>query len=309
MQQLSTPKPSLSTQLQAHVELADPITWVASIGMVFCGALASSQVTPGFDPSNINHLLLAGLAALMCGPLATGFSQSINDYYDRDLDAINDPDRPIPSGRLSLAAARANWIALGVGTMLIGLFLAQYSLWIPLFALISIVLSILYSMPPIKLKQSFWFGPPAVGLGYIMLTWLVGHMLFGPLTWPSVILALINSALATGLLFLNDIKSVEGDRQLGLKSLTVALGVRKTLIVAYVIIDLCLVAMLVLALWGGYLWAAGFVALALLAPIPFQIRLYREPNRTNFKYFLLVNNPFVFVLELFSAFIVGGYFG
>ncbi|EFO79771.1 bacteriochlorophyll/chlorophyll synthetase [Oscillochloris trichoides DG-6] len=309
MQQTATSKPALSTQLQAHLELADPITWVAAIAMVFCGALASSQGTPGFDPTNLNHLLLAGLAALMCGPFGTGFSQSINDYYDRDLDAINDPARPIPSGRVSLAAARANWMVLGLGTMLIGLFLARYSLWIPIFALLSLILSVLYSMPPIKLKQNFWFGPPAVGVGYILLTWLVGHLLFGQLTWPSLILALINSALAAGLLFLNDIKSVEGDRQLGLKSLTVALGVRQTLVVAYTIIDLCLVAMLVLALWGGYLWAAGFVALALLAPIPFQIRLFRDPTHTNFKYFLLVNNPFVLLLELFSAFIVGGYFG
>ncbi|NTV64910.1 MAG: UbiA family prenyltransferase, partial [Oscillochloris sp.] len=252
---------TLVPRLQAHIELADPITWVASITMVFCGALASSHQPSGFEPSHPGDILLACLAAVMCGPLATGFSQSINDYYDRDLDAINDPARPIPSGRLSLAEARANWIGLALSTLAISVFLARYSIWMPVFALISLILSVAYSVPPIKFKQNFWLGPPAVGLGYICLTWLVGHLLFGPVTWPSLLLALINSALAAGLLFLNDIKSIEGDRQLGLKSLTVTLGVRRTLIVAFAIIALCEVAMLALAVLGGYLWAAGLATI------------------------------------------------
>lgn len=300
---------TLAQRLGAHLELADPITWVAAIAMVFCGALASGQGNPGFHPTNPGDMLLACLAALMCGPLATGFSQSINDYYDRDLDAINDPKRPIPSGRVSLAEARANWIGLSVGTIAISFFLARYSFWIPLFAAISLVLSVAYSVPPIKFKQNFWLGPPAVGLGYICLTWLVGHMLFAPLTWPSLILALINSALAAGLLFLNDIKSVEGDRQLGMKSLTVALGVRQTLTVAFVVIGLCELAMLVLAWLAGYQWAAALTAVALFAPIYNQFRLYRDPTHQNFKYYMLINNPCVLILELISAFIVGGYLG
>ncbi|NTW98128.1 MAG: UbiA family prenyltransferase, partial [Oscillochloris sp.] len=277
--------------------------------MVFCGALASSKVTPGFDPGAPGHLLLACLAALMCGPLATGFSQSINDYYDRDLDAINDPARPIPSGRVSLGAARANWVGLGVGTMAVSLFLARYSLWMPLFGAVSIILAAAYSVPPIKFKQSFWFGPPAVGLGYVCLTWLVGHLLFGALTWPSLTLALIASAQAVALIFLNDIKSVEGDRQLGLKSLTVALGVHGTLVVAFLITALCNLSMLALAVLGGYLWAAALVAVALLAPVYIQVQLFREPTHEIFKRYLLINNPFILVIQIISAFIVGGYFG
>ena len=34
----------------------------------------------------------------MSGPLLTGYTQTINDYYDREIDAINEPNRPIPSG-------------------------------------------------------------------------------------------------------------------------------------------------------------------------------------------------------------------
>lgn len=299
----------LATRLKAHIELSDPITWVAPITMVFCGALASSPQTNGFQATNLMHLLLTVLAALMCGPFATGFSQSINDYYDRELDAINDPSRPIPSGRVTLTEARINWIGLGVGTMAIALFLARYSLWMPVFGIISLILAAAYSVPPVKFKQNFWFGPPAVGLGYVCLTWLVGHMLFGPLTWPSLLLALIASALAAGLIFLNDIKSVEGDRELGLKSLTVAVGVNQTLIVAFLVIGLCELAMLVLALIGGYFWAAGLVFVAMIAPIAIQIRLFRDPTHENFKRYMLISNPLVLIIQIISAFIVGGYFG
>ncbi len=38
---------------------------------------------------------------MMSGPFLTGYTQTINDWYDRDIDAINEPYRPIPSGALA----------------------------------------------------------------------------------------------------------------------------------------------------------------------------------------------------------------
>jgi len=38
---------------------------------------------------------------VMAGPFLTGYTQTINDYYDREIDAINEPYRPIPSGKIS----------------------------------------------------------------------------------------------------------------------------------------------------------------------------------------------------------------
>ena len=42
----------------------------------------------------------------MSGPFLTGYTQTINDYYDREIDAINEPDRPIPSGENTLQHAQ-----------------------------------------------------------------------------------------------------------------------------------------------------------------------------------------------------------
>ncbi|WP_298403912.1 (bacterio)chlorophyll synthase [uncultured Chloroflexus sp.] len=297
---------SLSRKIRAHIELADPVTWISPVLVCFCGALASGYER-GFDWTRPDHWWLILLGALMTGPLGTGFSQSINDYFDRELDAINDPQRPIPAGIVTLNEARWNWIVLGTATMLVSLVFGQPL--IVFFAFVGIVLSVIYSMPPIKLKKHFWLGPPAVGLGYVSMSWMAGHLIFAPLTWQSVVVALINGGLAAGLLFLNDIKSVEGDRRLGLKSLTVAIGVKRTLIVAYATINGFEAMLMILALvWGQY-WVAAFILLALVVPIYNQIKLYREPNQQNYVRYLLASNPFVALIQIVSGFLVGGYFG
>ncbi|MCS6889578.1 MAG: UbiA family prenyltransferase [Chloroflexus sp.] len=297
---------SLSRKIRAHIELADPVTWISPVLVCFCGALASGYER-GFDWTRPDHWWLMLLGALMTGPLGTGFSQSINDYFDRELDAINDPQRPIPAGIVTLNEARWNWIVLGTATMLVSLVFGQPL--IVFFAFVGIVLSVIYSMPPIKLKKHFWLGPPAVGLGYVSMSWMAGHLIFAPLTWQSVVVALINGGLAAGLLFLNDIKSVEGDRKLGLKSLTVAIGVKRTLIVAYATINGFEAMLMILAwIWGQY-WVAAFILLALVVPIYNQIKLYREPNQQNYVRYLLSSNPFVALIQIVSGFLVGGYFG
>lgn len=294
-------------QARAHLELADPITWISAVVTTICGALASSAQLGGFDPSSGRAWAFVALGTLMTGPLATGFSQSINDYYDRDLDAINDPERPIPSGRVSLTGARWNWVFLALGTVAVSLIFGNPL--IVLLAVLGLILSALYSVPPFKLKAHYWLGPPAVGLGYIGLSWLAGHLVFAPLTWQSILIAFLNGGLAAGLLFLNDIKSVEGDRLLGMKSLTVAIGVQQALRVAFAVLTLSQLALMLVVLAWGHVWVAGFVLLSMAVPLYSQIRLYREPTHDNFKRYILASNPFILLIQLISALVVGGYFG
>jgi chlorophyll synthase len=305
---ISTPENPvpLGKKIQAHISLADPVTWISPSIICICGALASGTAT-GFDWSRPQHWGLIMLGALLTGPLGTGFSQSINDYYDRDIDAINDPDRPIPAGLISLTEARINWGFLALATIAVALIFGKPL--IVFLALIGLVLSVIYSMPPIKLKKNYWLGPPAVGLGYISVSWMVGHLIFAPLTWQSIVVAIINGGIAAGLLFLNDIKSVEGDRELGLKSLPVALGMQPALMVAYVTMNGFQAMLMVLAFVWGQLWVGLFMLLAIIAPIPNQVMLYRQPSQQNYKRYLIATNPFIVLIQFVSAFLVGGYFG
>jgi chlorophyll synthase/bacteriochlorophyll c synthase len=297
----------LIKRIRAHIELADPVTWISPAMICVCGALASSAQAGGFQATNSRQWGLALLGTLMIGPLGTGFSQSINDYYDRDIDAINDPSRPIPAGLVSLAGARMNWLILGTSSFLVSLVFGNPL--ITALAVFGIILSVIYSVPPIKLKKHYWLGPPAVGIGYVSISWMAGHLIFAPITWQSLTVACINGGLTAGLLLLNDIKSVEGDRQHGLQSLAVAIGVKKTLIVAYGVINGFEALLMVLAIiWHNY-WVAAFILFALVAPIYSQIKLYQEPNHKNFMRYLIASNPFVALIQLVSAFLVGGYFG
>ena len=66
---------------------------------VLCGAAASGQFT--WTPE---HVAQSAVCMLMSGPFLTGYTQTINDYYDREIDAINEPYRPIPSGAACIAS-------------------------------------------------------------------------------------------------------------------------------------------------------------------------------------------------------------
>jgi chlorophyll synthase len=86
---------ALETDLfKIRVQLTKPVTWVPLIWGVVCGAAASGSYVWN-DPTDVAQLLTC---CMMSGPFLTGYTQTINDYYDREIDAINEPYRPIPSG-------------------------------------------------------------------------------------------------------------------------------------------------------------------------------------------------------------------
>lgn len=220
-----------------RLQLMKAITWIPLIWGVVCGAASSGRFT-----WTVENVLISAACMLMSGPLLTGYTQTINDYYDRDLDAINEPNRPIPSGAISLKQVQVQiWVLL-----LAGLAVA-YSLdvWaghdfptLFVLALGGSFLSYIYSAPPLKLKQNGWLGNYALGASYIALPWWAGHALFGELNPTVVVLTLIYSMAGLGIAIVNDFKAVEGDRELGLKSLPVMFGVQTAAWICVLMIDI-----------------------------------------------------------------------
>ncbi|MGQ3230654.1 MAG: UbiA family prenyltransferase, partial [Blastomonas fulva] len=76
------------------LELLKPVTWFPPMWAFFCGVMSSGA------PLNDRWLFLLG-GVLLAGPMVCGTSQAVNDWYDRHVDAINQPERPIPSGRIA----------------------------------------------------------------------------------------------------------------------------------------------------------------------------------------------------------------
>lgn len=123
------------------------------------------------------------LTILLAGPFSEGFAQTINDWYDRDIDAINEPYRPIPSGKISPTEVWEQLAFLFTGGVALALALdvwAKHQIYtVVAITLFGYFMSYIYSAPPLKLKQNGFLGDLAIGLCYISLPWWCGHNVFG----------------------------------------------------------------------------------------------------------------------------------
>ena len=230
--------------LSAVIELFKPITWFPPMWAFGCGVIASGVPVADRWPVIIVGVLLAG-------PLVCATSQAVNDWFDRHVDAINEPQRPIPSGRMP-----GRW-GLGLAIGWTGVSLAVASLLGPWgfgAAVVGLLLAWAYSAPPLRLKENGWWGNAACGVCYEGLAWATGAAVMAGGSMPSgrsLLLAALYSGGAHGIMTLNDFKSVEGDRRLGVGSLPVRLGVQPAARVACWIMGLAqLLVVLALVSWG-----------------------------------------------------------
>ncbi|MGF1496510.1 MAG: chlorophyll synthase ChlG [Elainellaceae cyanobacterium] len=230
-------EPGETSIWKIRLQLMKPITWIPLIWGVVCGAASSGNYT-----WTLENVLVAAACMLLSGPLLAGYTQTLNDFYDREIDAINEPYRPIPSGAISIPQVVTQILVLLVA----GLGLAAVLDWwagneFPMVTAIALggsFLSYIYSAPPLKLKKNGWLGNYALGASYIALPWWAGHALFGTLNWTIAGLTLFYSLAGLGIAVVNDFKSVEGDRQLGLQSLPVMFGITTAAWICVLMIDL-----------------------------------------------------------------------
>jgi len=267
-----------------RLQLMKPITWIPLIWGVLCGSASSG----GFQ-WRWEDILKVLTCMLLSGPLMTGYTQTLNDFYDRDIDAINEPYRPIPSGAIPLGQVIAQiWLLLLAGLGL-ALFLDIWSgqSWpvITTIAVIGTFLAFIYSAPPLKLKQNGWLGNYALGASYIVLPWCAGHALFGTLNPTIVILTLFYSLAGLGIAVVNDFKSIEGDRELGLASLPVQFGVQRAAWISAGMIDLFQIGVAVYLITIGQQLYATILLLLVIPQITFQDMYFlRDPLANDVKY-------------------------
>ena len=283
-------RPALSTV----AELLKPITWFPPMWAFGCGVVAS-----GAPVADRWGLVIVGV--LLAGPLVCASSQAVNDWYDRHVDAINEPDRPIPSGRMPgrwglYIAVLWTLLSLAVGLLLGPVGFAA--------AAAGLLLAWAYSAPPMRLKRNGWWGNAACGLCYEGLAWITGAAVMAAGAMPSnhsLLLALLYSVGAHGIMTLNDFKSIEGDRQMGIASLPVQLGVHGAARVAcgVMAVPQALVVLLLLS-WGAPAHALAVAAL-LAVQLALMVRFLASPRERATWYSALGINFFVIGM-LVSAF-------
>jgi len=242
-----------------RLQLMKPVTWIPLLWGVLCGAAASGNYHAVWSGAPLEVCLEDLGKSLGCmvlaGPFLTGYTQTINDWYDRDIDAINEPNRPIPSG-----AIKDNEVIAQIWALLLGGLGLAYGLdqWaghdFPMITALSVggsFISYIYSAPPLKLKQNGWAGNYALGSSYIALPWWCGQAMFGTLNFPVIVLSMSYSVAGLGIAIVNDFKSVEGDREMGLQSLPVAFGIDTAKWICAGTIDITQLGV------AGYLYSIG----------------------------------------------------
>ena len=266
----AAPRPHAMPAASAVLELLKPVTWFPPVWAFGCGVVSS-----GAPLSERWPLALAGL--LLAGPMVCGMSQAANDWFDRHVDAVNEPGRPIPSGRVP--GRWGLWIALGwtVLSLLLGLALGP---WAAGATALGVALAWAYSAPPLRLKRNGWWGNAACAACYEGLPWVTAAaIMVGAAPDGRVLLvAALYSAGAHGIMTLNDFKSVEGDRRFGIGSLPVRLGPERAARVACAAMAAPQAVVAALLLGWGASWQAAAVALLLVVQLALMARLLRDPR-------------------------------
>lgn len=255
------------------LELLKPITWFPPIWAFLCGVISAGAPLRAQLP-----FILLGM--VLTGPVVCGTSQAINDWFDRDVDAINEPGRPIPSGRIG--GRWGLWIALigsAVSLALAALIAAFASRWVVPATVLALICAWAYSAPPARLKLSGLWGPGVVGFTYEGLSWFTGAAVAAGAMPSAPVLAvlLLYSIGAHGIMTLNDFKAIEGDRACGIRSLPATIGPVRAAWVACVVMAVPQLVVVLLLAALGHLLAALVIAGLLAAQLALMPKLIANP--------------------------------
>lgn len=218
------------------------------------------------------------LGVILAGPLVCAMSQAANDWCDRHVDAINQPQRPIPSGRMP--GRWGLWIAwawtalsLAVGAML--------GIWGFAATVFAVACAWAYSAEPLRLKRNGWWSNTVCALCYEGVPWFTAAAVLS-LALPDaeiIVVALLYAAGAHGIMTLNDFKALDGDSVMGVGSLPVKLGPERAARLACWVMAVPQIAVAgLLWTWDRPLYALA-IAAVLIVQLGLMRRLLQDPKR------------------------------
>ena len=193
-------------------------------------------------------LLLFSVVALI-----TAAGNVINDFFDAQIDAINRPDRPIPSGAVTRAAARGFAVTLFLAGILVSFFTN------PLCIGIAVINSLVLVAYAGKLKRTPFFGN--ITVAYLSASiFLFGGALNG---WNGLVhiipIAIITFFAMISRELVKDAEDVQGDMAGGADTLPIRIGIKKTSRLALISTVLAVVASFIPYFWWGSAYLAGIL--------------------------------------------------
>lgn len=228
--------------LSGYVTITRPVnSLVAGLAAIVAYLIATGTIIPG-------TLLLF---AVVC--LITAAGNVINDYFDVEIDRVNRPDRPIPSGQVSLPAARAYAVTLFLAGILVCLFTNDLCIAIAVF---NSLLLIAYAA---KLKRTPLFGNITVSFLAASM-FLFGGALGGlPGLYHVLPFAVMTFFAMLARELVKDAEDVEGDRASGAVTIPIRFGIPATMYLAFFCALMGIAASLAPYLWWGILYLCGII--------------------------------------------------
>ncbi len=241
--------------LKAFISIIRPLNCLITFFTIVVACLICA------DSIDLQLILLAGLS----GALVNAGGNIINDYFDVEIDKINRPDRPLPSGNMPLKTA----LSLYLYTTLFA-FVIVYNINLFAFAIV-IVTSVMMFLYSYKLKGIPLVGNIVVsfftGLAFLFGSVIVGNIYCGII--PAVFAFLISLMRE----LVKDIEDIEGDKSVRISTYPIKYGVESSV----------------------KLISAIGVILMIATTIPFLLKIY------NWYYFifvsLFVNGILVYVIR------------
>lgn len=271
--------------LVRSLKLMKPVTWFGPIWAFMCGAIASGGTS--WELTDMTRVILGMVFA---GPILCGLSQIINDYFDREVDALNEPHRLIPAGLVSMQQIAITVVVLFISGVAIAMYLGR---GVFILTGIGLFFAFVYSAPPLRAKRNGWVGNSLVAISYEGLAWMAGHLAFAALTPASVVIALLYSFGTHGIMSINDYKSIEGDSKIGIKTIPVLYGVERAAWLIVFTMNIAQIGVIALFVaWANWL-VVGILAVILFIQLPLQRSFLRNPMENYLKFSAIGVNFFV----------------
>jgi 4-hydroxybenzoate polyprenyltransferase len=237
--QPASPEAGLVPAFKDYKDLARPFTMLAPFFGIFAGALIAMG-----DKHDYSMIWIGVLAGIV-GSLLNAASNAINQVYDLEIDRVNKPDRPIPSGRMTVRQAMISaWILYAV-CIILGFLVSRAFLVV---VLISAAFTWGYSAPPVRFKNNGILANIAMAVprGFLMI--VGGWVAISPDKWADPtpwLIGFIIFLFVVGAASTKDFADAKGDEAGGARTVVVAFGFKKAawitapfLVIPYLLIPL-----------------------------------------------------------------------
>lgn len=226
----------ISKKFRTYINLIRPFTLLAPFIGGICGglmALGSMGVlrTPEISLTypylrlGFNHLKLIHGAVTIA--ILNAASNALNQVYDSDIDAINKPERPIPAGKLTAREGLTIAWGLYIFTIMRAMMI---NFVFTVLVVVLVIFTIVYSIPPLRLKKRLWISNIAIGLSRgligIVAAWSIFGNIWDPVPWVAgTVMAIFLVGAATT----KDYTDIKGDRAYGMNTLPIKYGINRSI--------------------------------------------------------------------------------